>query len=113
MNKNDIIRLLHMLDAARYARLFATGRNRPDLDNDAMLTFALTRATEIIGEASVNISKDTRDQLPQFEWNKIISMRHKLVHAYFQVDLDILWDTVKKDIPKLIEELEKIPELNV
>jgi uncharacterized protein with HEPN domain len=101
-----------MLDAARYARLFVAGRNRPDLDSDAMLTFALTRATEIIGEAAINISKDTRNQLPQFEWDKIINMRHKLVHAYFQVDLDILWDTVKRDIPKLIEELENIPELS-
>ena len=112
MNKNDIIRLQHILNAARYAKLFATGRDRPDLDNDMMLTFALTKAIEIIGEAATSISKDTRDQLSQFEWTKIIGMRNRLVHVYFQVDLDILWDTVKKGIPELIEKLEKIPELN-
>jgi uncharacterized protein with HEPN domain len=87
MNKNDIIRLKHILDASRYAKLFATGRDRSDLDNDVMLTFAITKAIEIIGEAAASISKDTREQLSQFEWNKIISMRNRLVHVYFQVNL--------------------------
>ncbi len=82
MNKNDIIRLKHILDASRYAKLFATGRDRNDLDNDVMLTFAIiTKAIEIIGEAAASISKDTREQLSQFEWNKIISMRNRLVHG--------------------------------
>jgi uncharacterized protein with HEPN domain len=48
-----------------------------------MLTFALTKAIEIIGEAVTSISKDTRNQLSQFEWNKIIGMRNRLVHVYF------------------------------
>jgi len=61
MNKNDIIRLKHILDASRYAKLFATGRDRKDLDNDVMLTFAITKAIEIIGEAAASISKDTRE----------------------------------------------------
>ena len=73
--------------------------------------FALAKLVEIIGEAAASISQGTRDRLPQFEWNKIIGMRNRLVHVYFKIDLDILWDTIQEDIPKLIEELEKILEL--
>jgi uncharacterized protein with HEPN domain len=100
-----------MLDAAREAGLFATGHNRSDLHYDRMLTLALVKEIEIIGEAAANISPETRSQLLQFEWKAIINMRNRLVHVYHKIDLYILWDTVIRDLPQLIEELEKIPEL--
>jgi len=111
MNNSDIIKLQHMLDAARYAKLFVKGSTRANLNDDVMLRFALTKAIEIIGEAAANISKDTRDQLPHFEWGKIVGMRNRLVHVYFDIDLDILWDTVENYIPNLINDLEKLKEL--
>jgi uncharacterized protein with HEPN domain len=111
MNEDDLIRLQHMLDAAQRAKTFVRNRRRSDLLDDDMLTFALMKAIEIIGEAASNISKETRDQLSQFEWDKIIGMRHRLIHAYYLIDLDVLWDTAQKNIPDLIDELKRIPYL--
>jgi uncharacterized protein with HEPN domain len=76
-----------------------------------MLMHTLARLVEIIGEAAVNISQETRDQMSQFEWNKIIGMRNRMVHVYFKLDMDILWDTVNNNIPELVAELEKILKL--
>jgi len=111
MNENDIIRLQHILDAAREARLFTKGRMKSDLICNRMLTVALMKEIEIIGEAAVKVSQETRDQLSQIEWDKIIRMRNILVHVYYKINLNILWDTVEINLPQLIEELEKIPEL--
>ena len=65
----------------------------------------------MIGEAASKITKETRDLLPNIEWNVIIGMRNRLIHAYFDISFDILWDTVQDNLPLLIKELEKIPDL--
>jgi uncharacterized protein with HEPN domain len=112
MKDKDLVRLQHMLDYALEAVSTASGRKRSDLDGDRLLMHTLARLVEIIGEAATNISQETRNQLEQFEWSKIIGMRNRIVHVYFKIDLDILWDTVNNNLPELIKELEKIPELN-
>jgi uncharacterized protein with HEPN domain len=91
MPPDDAIRLRHMLDAARSAQEFATGRSRGDLATDKMLTFAVVRAIEILGEAASRISAETRLAEPSIPWAEIVAMRNRLIHAYFDVDLDILW----------------------
>jgi uncharacterized protein with HEPN domain len=111
MKKTDTIRLQHMLSAAREALLFAEGRKREDLDADRMLMHTLVRVVEIIGEAASKVSQEAREQMPNIEWVDVIGMRNRLVHAYFDINLDILWGTIVYDIPKLIEELEKLPSL--
>jgi uncharacterized protein with HEPN domain len=78
-----------MLDAARDARSFAEERSRADLDSDRMLAFALVRALEIIGEAAKNISPPGRAAISALPWPKIVGMRNRIVHAYFDVDLDL------------------------
>jgi uncharacterized protein with HEPN domain len=108
MRRDDLIRLRHMLDAAREALGFAQGRNRPDLDHDRMLVLALVKDIEIIGEAGYRISDVTRDQLTAIPWPDIVAMRHRLVHAYFDINLDILWRTVQEDLPALIALLEPL-----
>jgi uncharacterized protein with HEPN domain len=95
-----------MLDAAREAIGFARGRIRANLDSDRMLVLALVKDIEIIGEAAFQISTVTRDQLPEIPWDDIIGMRHRLVHAYFDINLDILWQTAQDDLPPLIAVLE-------
>jgi len=96
-----------MLDASREAIGFAGDRSRGDLNNDRMLVLSLVKDVEIIGEAAYQISQNTRSQLPDIPWEDIIGMRHRLVHAYFDINLDILWKTVQEDIPLLVELLEK------
>ncbi len=108
MHKDDIGRLRHMLDAAHKAVEFAHGRTRADLDRDQQLVFALVKAAEIIGEAAYQIDPAVRAQVPGIPWDDIIGMRHRLVHAYFDINLDILWKTVREDIPSLIDDLDRV-----
>lgn len=107
MRKDDRVRLRHMLDAAREALIFATGRRRCDLDQDRMLVLALVKDIEIIGEAAYQISQQTRELFPEIPWEDIIGMRHRLVHAYFDINLDILWKTLQEDLPPLVQMLEQ------
>ena len=108
MHKDDAIRLRYMLDAAHEAIEFAQGRTRVDLNGDRKLVLALVKDIEIIGEANYQVSQTARDQLPGIPWDDIIGMRHRLVHAYFDINLDILWRTVQDDLPPLIAELERV-----
>ncbi|MEJ5378212.1 MAG: HepT-like ribonuclease domain-containing protein [bacterium] len=94
-----------MLDAAEEAMGFARGRKRSDLNHDRQLVLALVKDIEIIGEAAHQTSDETRAKLPEIPWDDIIGMRHRLVHAYFDINLDILWQTVQNDLPPLVERL--------
>jgi len=108
MQANDLVRLHHMLDAATEARGFVCNRRREDLDNDRQLVWALVKAIEILGEAAGQLSEDTIMSLPNIPWQKVISMRNRLVHAYFDINLDILWKTVLEGLPPIVEELKKV-----
>jgi uncharacterized protein with HEPN domain len=107
MHKDDEIWLQHMLDAAQEAIEFAQGRIYLDLNNDRKLVLALVKDVEIIGEAAYRVTQITRNRLSDIPWDDIIGMRHRLVHAYFDINLDILWRTVQDDLPPLIVVLEK------
>ena len=108
MRKDDRIRLQHMLDAAREAIAFAQHSHRQDLDSDRKLTLALVKDIEIIGEAAYQVTEEARRTLPEIPWEDIVGMRHRLVHAYFDINLDILWKTVQQDLPPLVENLSKV-----
>lgn len=108
MRKDDLIRLRHMLDAAREAVMFAKNKTRSSLESNRMLTLSIVKDLEIIGEAASKMTKETREEFPQIPWMNIISMRNRLIHAYFDINLDIVWKTVVEDLPPLIAELEKI-----
>ena len=66
------------------------------------------KAVEIIGEAASRLSAETKEELPEITWGKVIGMRHRLVHGYFAVDYDIVWDVVQNHLPKLISQLESV-----
>lgn len=108
MQRDDVVRLRHMLDAAKEAIGFVRGRTRADLDSDRQLALALVKAIEIVGEAAYQVSPTTRAQLTEVPWIDIIGMRHRLVHAYFDINMDVLWRTVHDDLPPLIDVLERI-----
>ncbi|PIQ79318.1 MAG: DUF86 domain-containing protein [Parcubacteria group bacterium CG_4_9_14_0_2_um_filter_41_8] len=69
---------------------------------------AVIRKIEIIGEAVKQLPIEFRDQYPHIPWKEIAGMRDKLIHGYFGVDLDVVWDAVKKNLPKLKKEVEKL-----
>lgn len=106
MNESDVIRLRHMRDAAREALAFIAGRSSEDLSRDRMLVLALIKEIEIIGEAASRISDESRKALPRIPWPIIIAMRNRLIHAYADVDLSIVWDTLTGALPELLRELE-------
>jgi uncharacterized protein with HEPN domain len=97
-----------MLDAAREAREFTRGRTRESLDMDRMLALSLVKEIEIIGEAANQVSETTRRQTSAIPWEDIIAMRNRLVHAYFDINLEILWRTVQEDLPPLISAIEDV-----
>lgn len=109
MSADDLIRLRHMLvEAAQTALNFMKDENRDSLNTDQKLVFAVVRAVEIAGEAASKLTKDFRDKNPQVPWAAIIGMRNRLIHAYFDVDLDQVWSAITVDLPILITELENI-----
>ncbi len=108
MSKSDETRLRHMLEAAREAAAFRAGRSRDDLLKNRVLTLALVRCVEVIGEAAAKVSPEVRVQHPAIPWADIVGMRNRLIHAYFDIDLDRVFDTLTLDLPQLITEPERI-----
>jgi len=112
MHPDDRTRLQHILEAADIVTRFVRERNRSDLDGDEMLLLALVRALEIIGEAANNVSAEGRATLPDLPWGQMIGMRHRLVHAYFDVNRDIVWATATRAVPPLAERLRLLLRAN-
>jgi uncharacterized protein with HEPN domain len=96
-----------MREAAATALEMTAGYVRADLSTNTMLAMALTRCLEILGEAASKMSVDTSVRFPAIPFSKIASMRNRLIHAYFDVDLDIVWTTVKEDLPALLPALDQ------
>ena len=107
MQRDDRIRLQHMLDAANEAASFASGKSRHDLADDRMLALSIVKSIEIIGEAASRVSQETRAQYPAVPWATIVAMRNRLIHVYFDIDLDRVWDTINEDLPFLIAHLQE------
>ncbi len=97
-----------MLDAACDAIEFTEGRSRGDLGKDRMLALSLVKLIEIVGEAASRVSPKTQAAHPEIPWPDIVGMRNRLIHAYYDIDLDRVWDTVIDDLPPLIEDLEPL-----
>lgn len=106
--QHDLIRVRHMLTAAKEAMEFAAGKTRKNLEKDRIRVLAIIKSIEIIGEAASKVTEEFKSDNKYIPWNDIISMRNRLIHAYFDVNLDIVWQTVKSDLPDLIKALEKI-----
>jgi uncharacterized protein with HEPN domain len=110
MTQRDDVRLNHMREAAGKAIAFSRDRSREDLDTDEILRLALTKLVEIVGEAAKHASADIRSQYPNAPWDEAARMRDRLVHHYFDINLDVLWSTVTEDLPALLKSLEEPAE---
>lgn len=97
-----------MLDFAQKAVRFCKGKSRADLDNDEMLAIATIHLIEVIGEASRNISESFQEKYPEIPWQPITGTRNRLAHGYIDIDLDIIWTIVSKDLPSLIRQLRRV-----
>jgi uncharacterized protein with HEPN domain len=97
-----------MIEAAETACGFVSGKVRGDLDSDRMLVFALVRAIEIVGEAGSKASAPTREGASDIPWSRIVSMRNRLIHAYFDVDREVVWKTATEELPQLLPRLKAL-----
>ena len=108
MPRDDTAYLLDMLVAARDAAAFAEGVSYTEFERDRRTQLSILKSLEIVGEAAAHISEDTRKKHPAIPWPEIVGMRNRLVHVYFDIDLPLVWDTVRNDLPALIARLEPL-----
>jgi uncharacterized protein with HEPN domain len=97
----DILSAIKKIDSYSKNISFAKFRE------DELLIDAIVRNLEIIGEAAKNIPSSVRDKYEDIEWKKIAGLRDILIHEYFGVDIDILWDIIKNKLPELKKQLNK------
>jgi uncharacterized protein with HEPN domain len=96
-----------MLEAAEEASGFIAGTDAGTLEEDRMRTLAIVRCLEIVGEAASQVTNEARIELPSIPWSAIVGMRNRLIHAYFSIDLDVLWNTVTRDLPPMCRVLRE------
>ena len=97
-----------MVDAANEALSFIADKSRSELETDRSLVLALVKSIEIVGEAASKVSRELRSQSPEIPWADIVAMRNRLIHSYFDVNLDIVWQTLTEELPPLLAQLEKL-----
>jgi len=106
--RRDETYLLDILIAARKALKFVEGIDQNKFEDNEIIQNAVIRPLEIIGEASARVSKDFRRAHAEIPWREMVGLRNRLVHEYFRIDFGAVWDTIHKDLPKLIEIIEPL-----
>ena len=104
---DDRERLIHMLEAIERIERYAA-RGREAFDDDELIQDWMVRHLQIIGEAARAVSTEFRDAHPELPWPEMIGMRHILVHEYFGIDLDIVWEVISRRLPELKDEVQAI-----
>jgi uncharacterized protein with HEPN domain len=110
MNKDPLIFINHIMESIKNIESFSEGLTKEKLIKDKLRQSAIVRQIEIMGEAVKNIPIEFTNKYPEISWSEIIRTRDKIIHHYFGVDLNIIWDIIKKDLPDLKKKLKKILE---
>ncbi len=106
--RDDWISLHDMLSHATEAIHLMESASVEDLKANRVLQLALTRLVEIVGEAAIRISIETKEKYQMVPWAEMTGMGHRLAHGYDVIDLDILWNTTAFDLPDLVRRLKQI-----
>ena len=109
-NTDNTVFLKDILTCIAKIERYLPGFDYEKFQNNELITDAVVRNVEIIGEASNNLTRDFRSKNPQIEWRKIINTRNRIIHGYATVDIEIIWNITQNDLPKLKTEIEKILE---
>jgi len=110
MKKDPLIFISHISDSIDNIESFSKDLSKEKFIKNKLRQSAIIRQLEIIGEATKNIPSEFRKKYPENEWSKIAGLRDKITHHYFGINLDIVWEVVEKEIPKLKENIKKIIE---
>ncbi len=108
MRPEDKVRLQHILDEANEACNYAKDMSFNEFLKDGKTARAIIRSVEIIGEAASKISNELRKEHSEIPWQKIVGMRNRLIHVYFDIDYNTLWQTVKENLPPLVKQINAI-----
>jgi uncharacterized protein with HEPN domain len=100
--------LQDMRDNAKRAIDFSAGLNNEAFSKDEKTIYAVIRAVEVIGEAASNIPEDIRSQYAEIPWREIKGMRNKLVHQYFGINMEVVWQTIQEDLPMIINVIDGV-----
>ncbi len=108
MSWKDKARLFHIRDAAHEAIEFVEDLTQEEFKRDRLRSLAVVRLLETIGEAARAVSKELRRKQPEIRWSQMIGMRDRLIHGYDDVDLDVVWHTIRGDLPDLLVQIERL-----
>ena len=108
MNKDPQIFLQHILESIEWIEKDTKGMSKKDFLENVPMQDAVVRRIEIIGEAIRNLPSELKKENSDVSWQDIMDMRNKIIHEYFGVDLELVWEVVKKDVPFLKEQVNRI-----
>lgn len=108
MKKNDSVYLQHILDAIEQIEIYTSSKSYDEFLRERLIQDGVVRQLEIIGEASRNLSSEFREQQPEIPWRQIIGLRNRVIHAYFEINLTIIWEVIQNDLPPLKKKLTKL-----
>lgn len=106
--RSDDALLLDMLLATRKILRFTGGIDEAAFLQNELLQSAVMREIQVIGEAARMVSDEAKAMHTAIPWRVIAGMRNRLIHAYFDVRLDVVWQTIQDDIPALVTQLEQV-----
>jgi uncharacterized protein with HEPN domain len=106
--KEDLAFIEHILDSINAIEEFSKNMNKEELVLSRLKQSAIVREIEIIGEAVKNVSENLKNKHSEIEWKEIVGTRDKMIHHYFGVDLNIVWDIIKINLPDLKDKILKI-----
>lgn len=108
MKRNELLFLNDIIEAINLIESFSKGLDEGDFLKNRLKQSAIIRQIEVIGESVKNISDETKKKYPDIDWRKISGARDILIHAYFEIRLERIWDILKEDLPQLKEKILKI-----
>jgi|SRR3989344_2995700 len=108
MKRNLNLFINDIMEAILSIESFSKKLNRESLSGDDLIQSAIMRKIEIIGDAVKNVPNDFRIKYPEVEWRKIAGLRDIIIHTYFDIDLDVMWEIIKRDFPRLKKQIENI-----
>lgn len=103
----DELYVEHILEAIEKIEKFAAGLEFKNFQNDEKSQSAIVREISVIGEAAKNLSEEFKKSRPLIPWKDVMGMRDTLIHDYFEIDLDIVWGTIKENLPDLKQKISK------
>lgn len=110
MKKDPKIFLKHIQESIEKIEKHTKGMSEDKFENDIKTQDAVIRRIEIIGEAVKNLPLEFKKKYSEIEWREIAGMRDKLIHEYFGINLDMVWEVIRKDIPKLKKQILRLLE---